>query len=125
MVTGESRLSAFVDSDLFILTSYSENFGIAPAEALAMGLPVLLSDQVGIARQVAQVRAGAVVQLDVSHIAWTWSALLDNPTELKAMGMRGRKLVQEEYDADVVVHKMLDVYHQVIQDWQVAQCRKR
>jgi len=117
MVTGEDRLSALVDADLFILTSHSENFGMAAAEALAAGLPVLLSDQVGIARQVAQAEAGAIVPLDVSHIAHTWSALLENPGRLKAMGERGRKLVQQEYDADAVARKMLDVYRQVIQDW--------
>ncbi|MEM3484500.1 MAG: glycosyltransferase [Candidatus Methanomethyliaceae archaeon] len=117
MVTGEDRLSALADADLFILTSHSENFGMAAAEALAAGLPVLLSDQVGIARQVARAGAGAIVPLDVSSIAHAWSALLDNPGELKAMGKRGRKLVQQEYDADAVARRMLDVYYQVIQDW--------
>lgn len=124
MVTGENRLSALVDADLFILTSYSENFGMAAAEALAVGLPVLLSDQVGIARRVAQVRAGAVVQLDVSHIAHVWSALLDNPSRLKEMGTRGRKLAQEEYHADAVARRMLNAYQQVLQDWQVRHFEK-
>ncbi len=117
MVTGEDRLSALRDADLFILTSYSENFGMAAAEALAAGLPVLLSDQVGIARQVARAGAGSIAPLDVPQIAHAWSTLLGNPGELRAMGERGRKLVQQEYDADAVARKMLDVYRQVIQDW--------
>lgn len=124
MITGENRLSALADADLFILTSHSENFGVAVAEALAMGIPVLVSDQVGIARQVAQVSAGAVVELDVSHIAQVWSALLDDPTELKAMGIRGRKLVQEEYDPDTIARKMLDVYRRVVGNWQIRTRKK-
>lgn len=81
IITAENRLLALADADLFILTSHSESLGLAAAEGLAAGLPVLLSDQVGIAQQVAQAGAGAIVPLDVSHIAHIWSSLLDNPDE--------------------------------------------
>jgi len=116
-ITGADRLAALADADLFVLTSHSENFGMAAAEALAAGLPVLLSDQVGIARQVAEAGAGCVVPLDESRIAGAWSSLLGDRTALSAMGNRGRNLARQEYDADRVARKMLTVYSSVIRDW--------
>jgi glycosyltransferase involved in cell wall biosynthesis len=41
VLTGEAKEAAFRDSDLFILPTHSENFGIALAEAMAHGLPVI------------------------------------------------------------------------------------
>lgn len=56
MLTGRTRLAALGGSDLFVLPSYQENFGIVVVEALAAGTPVLISDQVNIHRHISQVR---------------------------------------------------------------------
>jgi glycosyltransferase involved in cell wall biosynthesis len=58
---GRARLSAFVDADVFVLPSQSENFGNAAAEALACGVPVVVSDRCGIAEFVRTTGAGVVV----------------------------------------------------------------
>jgi glycosyltransferase involved in cell wall biosynthesis len=48
MLTGEPKWGAFAAAEAFILPSHQENFGIAVVEALASGIPVLISDQVNI-----------------------------------------------------------------------------
>ena len=53
LLTGDLKWGAFRAADVFALTSHQENFGIAVAEALACGLPVLLSNQVNIWREIA------------------------------------------------------------------------
>lgn len=58
MVTGNAKWGAFYGAEAFILPSHQENFGIAVAEALACGTPVLLSDQVNIAEVIASDGAG-------------------------------------------------------------------
>ena len=60
MLYGSDRIAAMVDASLFVLPSYQENFGIAVAEALAAGTPVLISDRVNIHPEVTAAGVGAV-----------------------------------------------------------------
>jgi glycosyltransferase involved in cell wall biosynthesis len=65
MVTGDLKWSAFRAADFFVLSSHQENFGVAAVEALACGCPVLLSNKVNIAREVAEDGAGLVENDDL------------------------------------------------------------
>jgi glycosyltransferase involved in cell wall biosynthesis len=58
MLRDEVKWGSLCASEVFILPSHQENFGIAVAEALACGKAVLLSDQVNIAPQIAEDGAG-------------------------------------------------------------------
>jgi glycosyltransferase involved in cell wall biosynthesis len=60
MVQGDIKWGAFHSSDAFILPSHQENFGIAVAEALSCGVPVLISDKVNIWREIEADGAGLV-----------------------------------------------------------------
>ena len=63
------RIAALVDADLFCLPSYQENFGIAVAEAMAAGKPVVISDQVNLHAVVTANGLGSVVPLQVEPVA--------------------------------------------------------
>ena len=60
MLQGDIKWGAFYASEAFVLSSHQENFGIAVAEALGCGLPVLISDKVNIWREIATDGAGIV-----------------------------------------------------------------
>ncbi len=60
MLTGDMKWGAFLSADAFILPSHQENFGIAVAEALSAGVPVLISDKVNIWREINQDQTGLV-----------------------------------------------------------------
>jgi len=60
MVSGDLKWGAFHSAEAFVLPSHQENFGIAVAEALACGVPVLISNQVNIWREIQQAEAGIV-----------------------------------------------------------------
>ncbi len=60
MLQGDMKWGAFYASEAFVLSSHQENFGIAVAEALGCGLPVLISDKVNIWREIAADGAGIV-----------------------------------------------------------------
>lgn len=60
MVSGDSKWGALYGCEAFILSSHQENFGIAVAEALSCGKPVLISNQVNIWKEIDSCGAGIV-----------------------------------------------------------------
>jgi len=60
MLQGDMKWGAFYASEAYVLSSHQENFGIAVAEALGCGLPVLISDKVNIWREIENDGAGIV-----------------------------------------------------------------
>jgi glycosyltransferase involved in cell wall biosynthesis len=60
MLEGDAKFGAFRAAEAFVLPSHQENFGIAVAEALACGTPVLISDQINIWRDIAEDGVGFV-----------------------------------------------------------------
>ena len=69
MLMGNRKWGAFSAADAFILPSHQENFGIAVAEALACGTPVLISNKVNIWREIAADEAGFVENDDLAGTA--------------------------------------------------------
>jgi glycosyltransferase involved in cell wall biosynthesis len=60
MLQGDLKWGAFHASDVFVLPSHQENFGVAVAEALGCGLPALISDKVNVWREIEADGAGMV-----------------------------------------------------------------
>jgi glycosyltransferase involved in cell wall biosynthesis len=108
MLAGRQKWGAFRCAEAFILTSHQENFGIAVAEALACGVPVLISNQVNIWHEIVAADAG-YVDSDDEHGAntllhkWlatdrdTWTQMARNATALFAdkfhIGMAAQSLI--------------------------------
>jgi glycosyltransferase involved in cell wall biosynthesis len=111
---GQMKQAALYDADLFVLPSYDENFGIAVVEAMAMGLPVLISDQVGIHRDVQEYEAGLVTRCNAGEIAEALSTLLDDESLRHRMGENGRRLVQEKFTWSQVGHELLKLYRSIL-----------
>lgn len=88
MLTGDLKWGAFHAAKAFVLPSHQENFGIAVAEALACGLPVLISNKVNIWREIAGDGAGLVENDDVAgtrNLLTRWLGLsADERSEMSA-----------------------------------------
>lgn len=112
-VQGEFKDILMQGADLFALTSHSENFGIAVLEALAAGLPVLVTPGVALAELVKQQHLGYVAQLDVAAIASCIQQALEHPQQTKSIGSRARQLISEHYTWDKVVTNLSDIYRQI------------
>lgn len=108
------RLAAFRDADVFVLLSHSENFGMGVAEAMACGLPVVVSEEVGISPWVVRWNAGLSVRRDSEAAAQAIANLLDHPEEAHAMGERGQCLVASEFSADAMGRQMLAKYDEIL-----------
>ena len=111
---GQDVVQAYVDADVFVLPSYTENFGMTVAEAMACALPVVISDQVNIHAEVASAGAGLVTRCDADEVAQALEALLLDADRRSAMGEAGRRLVQERYTWPAIVEALTREYEAVI-----------
>jgi glycosyltransferase involved in cell wall biosynthesis len=86
MITGDDKLAALVDASMFVLPSYSENFGIAVAEDMACGLPVVISDAINIWPEVECAETGLVGPYDIDITARNIMQIFDNPARASELG---------------------------------------
>src|SRR5208337_4565752 len=110
MLLGEEKLAALRDARIFVLPSYSESFGIAVIEAMACGLPVVISDRVNIWREVEAAGAGLVVPCEAGQTATAMLELLDNPGLAGRLGQNGIKLVREQFQWTTVAITLEKTY---------------
>ena len=114
MLLGEERLAVLRDAQMFVLPSYSENFGLAVVEAMACGLPVVISDQVNIWREVEVAGAGLVGPCEAARLAENLEGLLADPGLGAEMGRRGKELVARRFQWDGVALALQDLYSRLI-----------
>jgi len=113
MLTGARKSAALSGATLFVLPSYSENFGIAVVEAMAAGQPVVISRHVNICREVADAEAGLVVNTDADEVARAMETLLDDPALAEQMGLNGKRLVRDCFTWDSAGPNLMDLYRRV------------
>lgn len=111
----DAKWSLYADAEIFVLPSYSENFGNVVVEAMAMGVPVVVSDAVGAAAVVTSARAGVVNDGEPASIARDVSALLADAGRRGAMGALGREFVKNHLGWQAIAAKMAAVYDGCIQ----------
>jgi len=113
-VFGEEKTARFRDADLFVLPSFSENFGIVVAEALSFGVPVLTTK--GCPWQELETHnCGWWVEPTLAGVeAGLCAALEAGSEELRAMGLRGRALVEERYQWPGIAERMLAFYEWIL-----------
>lgn len=114
MIVDEERLGAFADATMFVLPSYSENFGIAVTEAMACNLPVVISDAVNIWPDIQAADAGLVAPCDVDATARNMIEILENPARAATIAKNGVKLVQDRYSWDGVASALEKGYEDVL-----------
>ncbi|UZR28738.1 glycosyltransferase [Methylococcus mesophilus] len=107
---GAEKTQAYYNADLYILPSYSENFGVTVAEALAAGTPAIVSKGAPWGGLVTQ-QAGwwSDVSLD-ALVACLEDALGRSPDELEQMGLRGRNWMETEFSWTRIGAQMADTY---------------
>jgi glycosyltransferase involved in cell wall biosynthesis len=113
MLQGDDKRAALADADVFALPSYSENFGLAVVEAMACGIPVVISDRVNIWREVRKAGAGLVTPCDAAEVAKALTGLLTDPERRARMGESGRRLARERYDWRILVGELEALYRRV------------
>lgn len=109
-LSGAEKAAAFLCADIFALPSYSENFANAAAEAMSYGVPVVISNKVGICRDVQEHKAGVVVETNIESLCSGIRCLLNDVELAHQTGMNGKKIVAEFYDINKVADMNIAAY---------------
>jgi glycosyltransferase involved in cell wall biosynthesis len=110
MIRGDMKWGAFHASQAFILPSHQENFGIAVAEALACGKPVLISDKVNIWREIEARDAGFVASDTIDGTEKNIRRFFSlNETERDKMGTCARELFCSRFTVDAMALDLIRV----------------
>lgn len=123
MLLGPEKLAVLRDADMFVLPSYSENFGIAVIEAMAAGLPVIISDKVNIWREVQAGGAGRVIPCDAEALAGQILELLAQPELTRQMGGNGQTLAQDSFQWSCIAQNLAAAYAKIIDHHRVKSLR--
>ena len=112
--TGEQKQILLQGADLFVLTSHSENFGLAVVEAMAAGLPVVVTPGVGLAELVARHQLGEVAPMEVAGIAAALRKQLAQPNRRIEIGCAARQLVEVAYSWPAIAKRLMHEYSRAI-----------
>lgn len=106
----------YSNSSIFVLPSIDiEGFGIVAIEAMACKTPVIVTNIIGVAKEIKERNCGIVVPpKDPKALAEAIIKLLKNPKLAKQMGENGRRLVKEKYDWKKVAREIEKVYKEVL-----------
>jgi len=110
MLSGNSKWGAFQASEAFVLPSHQENFGIAVAEALACGLPVLISNKINIWREIKGAGAGLVADDTLEGSKQLLQQWLQLSLEARRqMALNARQCFLKHFEIEQVAQSLLNV----------------
>ncbi len=110
----EDKALLLQGSDIFILPSFAENFGIAVAEAMTVGLPVIITPGVQLSSDIASRNAGLIVDGEVNALTEAIKQLLISAELRHELGANGKRLASQRYTWETVTHNLISVYKDIL-----------
>lgn len=103
--------------DVFVNPALGEGFGIVTAEAMAMGKPVIAVRRYGSIDLVLDHVNGFLVDpRNPKQIADKILWLINNPDEARRMGMNGRKIVEDKFNINKRIDRIVSLYHRILEE---------
>jgi glycosyltransferase involved in cell wall biosynthesis len=120
-LSGATKWQALTDADIFLLPSYQEGFSMAITEAMAAGLPVVITRECNF-DEVEQVHAGVVIDNgDMAAFVRAVAHLVDDAADRQRMGHNGRLLVQQRFTMETAAQKLEMLYQAVAQNTEIPE----
>lgn len=108
LVTGETKVAALQDADVFVLPSRFEGLSIALLEALYFGLPVLVTDRVGLHESVRALGAGIVADPAADALEAGLLPFLDSELR-RRMRNRATGWIADNYTWDAIANELINM----------------
>ncbi|WP_271623816.1 glycosyltransferase [Bradyrhizobium sp. CCBAU 11430] len=117
MLSGATKFGAFRCAEAFVLPSHQENFGIVIAEAMACGVPVLITNKINIWREVAETGGGLVsndIESDIFEMLKKYLNM--NHSERERMRFLARSGFSECFNVEITAVNLIDVCNAAIRN---------
>lgn len=112
---GDDKWNAYRSSDVFVLPTLNENFGIVIAESFLCGTPVVTTKGTPWP-MIEQYHCGWWIDRSLNNLVNAILEVIHTPIqERKEMGLRGKELVTKNFASPVVARRMVEVYNTIIQ----------
>ena len=115
MLEGSMKQGAFANAEAFVLPSHQENFGISVVEALAVSVPVLISNRVNIWREIEADRAGYVESDDLAGTTRLVQRWIDTaPAEREMNRQNARRCFEQRFEINRAVDSLLQILNETL-----------
>jgi len=115
LLEGREKWSVIAAADLFVLPSSQENFGLAVAEVMKIGVPVVISDRVNLAPYVRSANAGVVLSLESpGHWVRAMTDLLRDNARLEVLSNNSLKMSDALFSWDLSTRNLATVYGDIL-----------
>ncbi len=119
---GDDLKECYACADIFVLPSKDENFGMVVAEAMACGIPVIISNCVGVAGDVLSRKAGIVTEVNADQVAKAIETLLVNQILYNEMSKNALSAAKELYNGERIASLMATAFSDIISNKRSTQC---
>ena len=116
VLTGENKIEALVDCDIFIMPSRYESVTTSGLEAMACFKPLILTKNNHIQTWVKD-NTGLVCEFDEEDLSNCIETLLNDKSLCERFGNNGRKLIEDKYDWDKVSKQIESIYYDCINNY--------
>lgn len=116
-ISPEQQLALYRSASVFVFPSLMEGFGLAAAEAMACGMPAIVSDRGSLPEVVEHERTGIVVPLDKGSQPWVEAmrAIVRDEAWRHQLGATGSRVVRERFTWDAAGENAAAFFHKIIQ----------
>ena len=115
MLEGSMKQGAFANAEAFVLPSHQENFGISVVEALAVSVPVLISNRINIWREIEADRAGYVESDDLAGTTRLLQRWIDTaPAEREMIRQNARRCFEQRFEINRAVDSLLQILNETL-----------
>ena len=112
MISGSLKYAALSAASIYVSPSYSEGFSMSILEAMAVGLPCIITEKCNFP-EAADAKAAYVVETDADAISQALCKVLQQPQDSEAMGQRARELVFDQYTWHCAADKLIQIYRRI------------
>jgi glycosyltransferase involved in cell wall biosynthesis len=109
LLTGGDLRAALASADLFVLPAIGEGLSMSAIEAMAAGLPLILTPGCNLP-DLEQRGAGLIVPREIDPLADALRTLLGSPTLRRQMGQQGTAWVREAFTWDQIAEQLESLY---------------